>query len=448
MNRSLALAALVDRHRGVVDHLQERHHALALAVGALDVAAERPHRRPVVAQAAGVLGQQRVVLDRLVDAVEVVGNGGQVTGRQLRVAGAAVEQGRRRAHEVEARQHLVELGRPRLAVDLVDRQPHRHPHEEGLRQFEAAPFVVQEVAVVQRLQTEVVELQVALGLERRGQPRQVELRQPLVEKLGLDTVADEAGKVLRVTARHRFLRHVLAEHLPADRVQQKPGSDVRIGRIPLDQRPRREDRRLDHFLERHAVVEVLQGIDDDRFGRHVLGQADAGRVHQRADQRRVQRYPSAVVDHRQPGLGARLLLLAPRPLLGPLLAIEHVGPGHVVGAVAHQGQFDLVLDVLDVERAAGRLPSQQGLDHAGGQLLDLLAHCAGGRGLAATHRKEGLGHGHRDLGRLEADHRAVASDQLVVGERGRDDPVHAVIPDRPGSRRGERHGRRECTGLL
>ena len=167
-HRALALAALVDRHRGVVDHLQERHHALALAVGALDVAAERPHRRPVVAQPAGVLGEQRVFLDRLVDAVEVVGDGGQVARRQLRMPRAGVEQRRRRAHEVERRQDLVELDRARLAVDLVERQSHRDAHEERLRQFEAAAFVVQEVAVVQRLQAEVVELQVALGLQCRG----------------------------------------------------------------------------------------------------------------------------------------------------------------------------------------------------------------------------------------------------------------------------------------
>ena len=44
---------------------------------------------------------------------------------------------------------------------------------------------VQEVAVVQRLQAEVVELQVALGLERRAEPGQVELQQLLVEQFGL-----------------------------------------------------------------------------------------------------------------------------------------------------------------------------------------------------------------------------------------------------------------------
>jgi hypothetical protein len=43
-DRALALAALVDRHGGVVDHFQERHHALRFAVGALDA---RPARTGV-----------------------------------------------------------------------------------------------------------------------------------------------------------------------------------------------------------------------------------------------------------------------------------------------------------------------------------------------------------------------------------------------------------------
>ena len=166
-DRALALAALVDRHRGVVDDLQERHHALALAVGALDVRAERAHVGPVVAEAAGELAQQRVLLQRLVDAVEVVADGRQVAARQLRAAGAGIEQRRRAAHEVEARQHLVELDRARLAVDLVQRQPHRDAHVERLRQLDPGLVDVQEIAVVQRLQAEVVELQVALGLAAR-----------------------------------------------------------------------------------------------------------------------------------------------------------------------------------------------------------------------------------------------------------------------------------------
>jgi hypothetical protein len=83
-DRALALAALVHGHGGVVDHLQEGHHALRLAVGALDVRAQCAHAGPVVAQAAGELGQQGVFLDGLVDAVQVVGHGGQVAAGQLR----------------------------------------------------------------------------------------------------------------------------------------------------------------------------------------------------------------------------------------------------------------------------------------------------------------------------------------------------------------------------
>ena len=136
-DRALALAALVDRDRGVVGDLQERHHALALAIGALDVRAEAAHAGPVVAEPAGIFCQQRIVLDRLEDAVEIVRHGGEEARRQLRPQRAGIEQRRRRGHEIERRQQIVELDRPRLAVDLARCEPHRDAHEEGLRQFDA-----------------------------------------------------------------------------------------------------------------------------------------------------------------------------------------------------------------------------------------------------------------------------------------------------------------------
>jgi multidrug resistance efflux pump len=83
----------------------------------------------------------------------------------------------RRRHEVEAGQHFVELDGARFAVDLVERQAHGHAHEERLRQLDAGLAHVQEVAVVQRLQAEVVELHVALGLQGRAQALQVVLQQ-------------------------------------------------------------------------------------------------------------------------------------------------------------------------------------------------------------------------------------------------------------------------------
>ncbi|MNS61285.1 hypothetical protein D3C72_943090 [compost metagenome] len=120
-DRALALAALVHGHGRVIDHLEERHHALRFAIGALDAGAQGAHARPVVAQAAGKLGQQCVLADGVIDAAQVVGYRGQVAGGQLRALRAAVEQRRRGRHEVERRQQFIELDGARITVFLVQR---------------------------------------------------------------------------------------------------------------------------------------------------------------------------------------------------------------------------------------------------------------------------------------------------------------------------------------
>ena len=92
---AFAFAALVDCDSRVVHHFEERHHALRLAVGALDMSAQRAHRGPVVAQAAGKLRQQRVFFDGVVNAAQVIGDRGQVARRQLRAQSACVKKGGR-----------------------------------------------------------------------------------------------------------------------------------------------------------------------------------------------------------------------------------------------------------------------------------------------------------------------------------------------------------------
>jgi hypothetical protein len=418
-DRALALAALVDRDRGVVDDLQERHHALALAVGALDVRAHRAHVGPVVAQAAGELRQQRVFLDRLVDAVEVVGDGRQVARRKLRAVRARVEQRGRARHEVERREHVVELDRARLAVDLVQRQAHRHAHEEALRQLEAAPadvLVDEEVAVVQRLQAEVAELQVALGLERGAQRLHVVLQQVLVEEADLDAVLDEGREVLGVPRLHLGLRDFLAHRLEAQRVEQQARGDVRVRRILLDQRARGQHDRLADFLDRHAVVEVLERRLEDAL-RIGVGQARARFGDERGEAREIELAALAVLDHVDLDVvRLRVRVVLRGALLRALLAVQHVRARGLVLAAAHQRELDLVLDLLDVDRAAVGLALEQRADDRLGQVRDLLAHARGRRALPAVHGEERLGHRDRDLRRLEADDGAVAPDHLVLRE--------------------------------
>jgi len=79
---------------------------------------------------------------------------------------------------------------------------------------------------------------------------------------------------------------------------------------------------------------------------------------------------------------------------------------------AHQGQFDLILHVLDMKGAALAHPARQRADDLSGQLLDDLVHAAGGCGGVPLDRKERLGHRDRNLAGVEFRNRTVAADHL------------------------------------
>ena len=88
-------------------------------------------------------------------------------------------------------------------------------------------------------------------------------------------------------------------------------------------------------------------------------------LHQRGQPREVERLATRRCRHVDRGVvalacAAALLL---RALLRALLAVEHVGARDFVLAGAHQRELDLVLDVLDVERAALGLAAHQRADH-------------------------------------------------------------------------------------
>ena len=275
---------------------------------------------------------------------------------------------------------------------------------------------MQEIAVVERLQPEVAELEVALGLERPAKAREIEPGELRIEELRIDAAGDELREVGPIARRHLRRGRLFAEHFQPNAVQEQPRRHIAVGGVLLDQRARRHDRRLAHFFHRHAVVEIAQRRFQDRFGRS-RRQRLAGRLHQRAQRLRIERLARAVVHHVDAGVFLRRLVLFLQAQLRALLAVQHIRARHVVLARAHQRELDLVLDVLDVERAALRLAAHQRRDHRVGQRGHELADPRGGRSLSAVHREERLGHRHGNLGRLEADHRAVAADHLVIGER-------------------------------
>src|SRR5262249_30236429 len=101
-------------------------------------------------------------------------------------------------------------------------------------------------------------------------------------------------------------------------------------------------------------------------------------------------------------------------LLRALLAIKHISARHFVLTRAHEGKFDLVLDVLDRKSAATGLTAHQSTHDGVGKPCNQLAHACGCRPLTAVDRDKGLGHGDGDLRRLEPDYRTISSDHLVL----------------------------------
>ena len=253
---------------------------------------------------------------------------------------------------------------------------------------------MQEVAVIQRLQAEIAELQIAFRQQSRGQTRQVELGQLRIQQFAFDALLDEAREILKIFGWRIGLSDFLAEHFLADGVHQQTRRDLAVGRVLFHQRARRQNGRFVQFFHRHAVVQIFYGFRQDGVRVDVLFQADAGCRNQIAHLAHVQWTAFAVFDDMD--LRRRLVLrTAGRALLAAFFhalgAIQHICPRNIVFAGTHQRQFDLVLDVFNMESAAGRLTAHQRRNHIAGQLLDHLAHPRGRRAVAAVDGKESLG---------------------------------------------------------
>jgi hypothetical protein len=104
-------------------------------------------------------------------------------------------------------------------------------------------------------------------------------------------------------------------------------------------------------------------------------------------------------------LGAFLVVLFP---------VQHIGACHFVMATAHQAQFNLVLYVFNVERAATRTRAHQGANHALGQPFDRFANAGGGGTLCAMYGQKRLHHGDGDFVGLKRHHRTIAAENLVM----------------------------------
>ena len=205
-----AFAALVDGDELVVVQLEEGDDALAFAIGALDVAAGAADGRPRSAESAGPLGEEGVFGDAAEhDGLDGVIHLVEVAGRELAVEGAGVEErGCARAEAAAlCRDCRGEIPIPRDPSPLGGRGPWRRASRRtaGSRYGgSVAGLVDDEVAVVQRLDAEVVEVEIGGRVEGVGELVEIILKELGAEALDGDAVAQVGFKGLPVRFSETF----------------------------------------------------------------------------------------------------------------------------------------------------------------------------------------------------------------------------------------------------
>ena len=271
---------------------------------------------------------------------------------------------------------------------------------------------MQEIAVVERLQPEILELPIARRLQGRGDPSDVETPQLRVDQLEPDAAFEISREILGIAGGHlRFGRLVgatgeKAQRLAPELVVEQPRRGVGITRLGFDQRTGGKDRRQRQLVGRDAVIEIAPCFGEDGFGDHPL-EARRGLGDDRGEPGFVERRAIGHADGG--GCGRRHQLVGTR--LGMLLAVEHIGAGDPLVFAAHQRQLHLVLHVLDVEHPAVLGPSGERHHDFAGQLLDDLVHPARRGRLVALDGEKRLGQRHGNLRLIERHRAAIALDQ-------------------------------------
>ena len=179
----------------------------------------------------------------------------------------------------------------------------------------------------------------------RGQPGVVEAGADAAPQPGRKRIA--VARVAIAVAGRRLC------HLPEQRVELQPRRGDAVGGVALDERRRGEHQRPLDLRRRHAVEDRAERFADQRVDRDVGHEIADPRGDRRHQPRRVEQDRGAVAgadgEAAEPGALDRRgpLRLAFALAVG---AVEDVGLGDLVEALAHELLLDEILDVLDRRR--------------------------------------------------------------------------------------------------
>ena len=273
---------------------------------------------------------------------------------------------------------------------------------------------MQEIAVIQGLQTKIGELTVTLGIQGGTEFFQVVLGEALVEQFGGNTFFDEGRKIFGVAGSHIGLHRFFAQHFFANGVHQQTRRDLGVSRVFFDQGARCEGGGFENFFLWHTFVQIFQGCFKNTVGLDKFAQTFTGSLNHTKQEIGIQRDFFAVNRDIQRGSSSgRRLGLGLGAFGVAFFAIQHIGARDFMRTAAHQGQFNLILHFFDMEGAAGRLKTQQCGYNGVGQLTHLIAHPGTGCLMATVDGEKGFGQGNGNFIRRERGNRAVAANNLV-----------------------------------
>ena len=273
---------------------------------------------------------------------------------------------------------------------------------------------MQEIAVIQSLQTKIGELTVTLGIQGGTEFFQVVLGKALIEQFSGNTFFDESWKIFGIAGGHIGLHRFFAQHFFANGVHQQTRRDLGVGRVFFNQGARCEGGGFENFFLRHAFVQIFQGCFKNTVGFDKFAQTFAGGLNHTKQEVGIQRdFLTINRDIQRGSSGSGCLSFGLGAFSIALFAIQHIGARDFMRTTAHQGQFNLILHFFDVEGAAGRLEAQQRGNNGLGQLTHLIAHPGAGRFMATVDGEKGFGQGNGNFVRRKRGNRAVATNNLV-----------------------------------
>ena len=244
------------------------------------------------------------------------------------------------------------------ALVLFLEQPHRHPHPEELGRLQsdvlAVGLVNQQVAVVERLDTEVVEVEVGRRVERLGHGVDVvatdQRRVDPSDFHAAGEVGGKAGTVRLLELAEPVTQDGPVEHLLVDESQQDAAGELAEVGVLLDQRLGVEDDGGVEVLAGHHGANRTQQLALDLLGWETEVEAGAGEGNAAAQLHRVVRLVAArTADGDFAGQWRRLAVDHLGAVAGALGPVEDVVGCHGIVTLPHQLFLDHVLHVLDAD---------------------------------------------------------------------------------------------------